>query len=92
MAEYENLPRRQVRYWCFRFKTEADGGVSAQGAPRGLKQRLEKEDAFEGWKNFAVTWDVDEDEPLVAIPRNFSVWEEWGRTLERVVKPLPGRE
>jgi len=92
MAAYEELSRRQIRYWCFRFKTEAEGGPPATGAPRGLRQRLEGEDAFEGWRKFAITWDVDEDEPLVVIPRNFSVWEDWDRTLRRVVKPLPGTE
>lgn len=92
MADYENLPKRQIRYWCFRFKTEADGGARATGAPRGLKKHLEDSDGFEGWKRFAISWDVDEENPLVVVPRNFSVWEDWDRTLRRVVKPLPGSE
>ena len=82
-----NLTKRQVRYWLFRFKTEAEGGTNSNGAPEGLREHFESQPMFGGWKKFAVDWDVNEDSPLELAYRNFSVWEEWDRVLVRVTDP-----
>lgn len=86
------LSRRDVRYWCFRFQTELDGGVKAKGAPRGLKKYMEHQEEFRGWNEFAKTWDVSHTQSLVVIERYFSVWEQWEAKLRREAKPLPAME
>jgi len=53
-----NLPRRRVRYWCFRFQTEELEGSGSNGSPPGLKDYFEKVPGFLGWKEFAVSWDL----------------------------------
>jgi len=88
--QYETLPRRKVRYWLFRFRTEAEGGPKATGAPRGMRKYFEEQEGFGGWIDFAVTWDVNPEEPLQIVPRRFSVWEEWDATLNMVLRDMPG--
>jgi len=84
--------RKVVRYWCYRFKTEADGGALATGAPTGLRKHFEDNKWFRplgGWTAFAGRWDVDHHDPLVVVPRNKSVWQEWDEKLVRDVPILP---
>ena len=69
--------RKQVRYWLFRLKTEADGGPAAQDVPRGLRGYYKKQEWFDGWENFGVTWDVAAEDPLETWPRDESIEEEW---------------
>ena len=99
-----NLPRRKVRYWLFRFRTEAVEGIPANGAPEGLREYFEKYPGFIGWKAFAVSWDLPHIEgclrdlckcaneivPLTPVSRQFSVWEEWDAQLRAEVKIFPG--
>lgn len=84
--------KRQARYWCFRFKSEADGGSSAKGRPPLFKEYIEGLEGFGGWHNFAVTWDIEGANPFKIFARDFSVWEEWNAVMRRVAKPLPGTE
>jgi len=84
-----NLTKRQVRYWCFRFKTEADGIRSAEGAPEGLKRHFESLEWFTSWKDFTVTWDVVESSPLQIRPLKESAEKIWNRVLEENAKELP---
>jgi len=67
----EELTRREVRYWLFRFGTEARGDAKANGAPPGLKAHFEEQmddlnirflNKKDFWDNFAKKWDVDEDD------------------------------
>lgn len=99
--DIHKLKRKQVRYWCFRFRTAVTGGASAEGAPLGLKEYFEGLESFrilkEGWKNFAVSWDLPHQNgctgdpcecastvvPLIMMPRKFSVWEEWNATIRQ---------
>jgi hypothetical protein len=53
-----NLPRRRIRYWCFRFRTEELYGTSSNGAPAGLREYFEKIPGFTKWEEFAVSWDL----------------------------------
>lgn len=80
-----------MRYWCFRLRTQTEGGAPAEGVPQGLSEHFEKQDAFRGWHEFGGAWDVDEKDPLRATLRQFTVWEEWDATLRRVAVPLPGQ-
>jgi hypothetical protein len=96
--ELDKLSRREVRYWCFRFQTEIENGTPADDAPKGLKQKLEKQEHFRGWEEFAKSWDISSDQeviekegrrqkiyskPLETEVRSSSVWEEWDREAEK---------
>lgn len=73
--------RKQTRYWLFRLKTEADGEAKATGLPRGFRGHFKKQEWFDGWENFGVTWDVEADDPLTTYPRYQSIHEEWDEVL-----------
>jgi hypothetical protein len=84
--------RKVVRYWCYRMKTEADGGALATGAPTGLRKHFEASEWFKplgGWASFATKWDVDHPDVLTIVPRRKSVWQEWDEKLVRDVPILP---
>jgi len=57
-THFFNLPRRKIRYWCFRFQHEEANQVSSNGAPPGLREHFEKTPGFTGWDQFAVSWDL----------------------------------
>jgi hypothetical protein len=88
------LTLTEMRYWCYRFKTEADGGASSKGAPEGLKEAFEESVAFQrtsGWKLFADQWDLHENafgEPTI-IPRDQSIWDEWIDECKTLAGKLP---
>jgi hypothetical protein len=86
MADWKDIGRRKVRYWCFRKKTEADGGNSADEAPQELVDHFESLENFQGWTNFGVTWDIDQNDFAKTYKRKFSVDEEWNATL-RMLHP-----
>lgn len=90
----EELPIRQVRYWCFRFKTEEAGGNKAEGAPKGLRKHFEGQEDFTGWDQFNESkgWDVKKDSPLEMKPLRFGSDELWDRELNRTARPLPDNE
>ena len=54
MAKYKELPRRKIRYWLYRFRTEATGGAKATNAPRGMKVHFESKPYFDGWDGFRI--------------------------------------
>ncbi len=92
----KDLARRQVRYICFRLQTEAEGSNRAAPEITGImslvneiKEHMEMQDDFGGWKMFAKTWDVDEKSPLVVIKRNSSIYTEWNKILKQQAKDLP---
>ena len=41
----------------------------------------EEQDGFDGWKNFATTWDVALHDATVVVSRAFSEAEEWDRVV-----------
>ena len=73
--------RKLVRYWCYRHQTEANGGASADDAPTGFRKYFESQDLFSNWANFAVKWDVADDDPFTLVRRRKSVWREWDEKL-----------
>jgi len=95
--EFTQLSRRKLRYWLFRFRTEAIQSVSTNSAPKGMKEFFENLEGFTNWKEFAVTWDVPPGDPrqpvpMKIVPRKFSVWEEWQATMRSEVKVHPAFE
>jgi hypothetical protein len=84
--------RRQVRYWLFRFRTAAEGGASAKGAPSGLRERFEDHPHFGGWENYGVTWDVSDDDPSVLVPLRVSLEVQWNTEAMASARELPKPE
>ena len=95
--EFVSLSRRKLRYWLFRFRTEALQSVSSNGAPAGMKEFFENLPRFTNWTEFAVRWDVPPGDPRQPVPmqiisRKFSVWEEWQATMRQEVSVHPAFE
>lgn len=91
----ENLTKRQVRYWCFRFQNANSGGASAKGAPAKLKGHFEQHQFFTllgGWSGFAKKWDIDTGDPLTVVARDKSIQQEWHETLVENAKVLPKKK
>jgi hypothetical protein len=84
-----NLPRREIRYWCFRLSTEALGGAPSTGIPDGLKEYFEALPWFSSWENFGITWDVKDDKPLEIIPLKQSLEKSWNAELAHLARDLP---
>jgi hypothetical protein len=88
MSKFDELGRRKLRYWCFRFKQEADGGPSSDDAPLGLRADLEAAEHFGGWENYGVTWDWDSAGDRV-VPIRYSLEQTWNAEAWASAKPLP---
>ncbi|QQG41624.1 MAG: hypothetical protein HYV90_05730 [Candidatus Woesebacteria bacterium] len=91
----DNLTRRNIRYICFRLQTEAEGGSKAEAEETGImsyvdqiKELMESQSEFEGWKKFAKTWDVGEEDPLKAVNRLSSIQNDWNKVLKKEAKEL----
>jgi len=94
---FARLPRRKLRYWLFRFRTQAIQSVSSNGAPKGMREYFESLPGFTDWRDFAVRWDVPPGDhgqpvPLQIISRKFSVWEEWQAEMRQEVRVHPAFE
>ena len=83
-----NLSTGKIRYWLFRFRTEATGGPPALGAPDGLRGHFEALEWFSEWPLFGVTWDVHEARPLDIRPIKESLDAGWN--LEAAATEIPG--
>jgi len=79
---------KKVRYWCFRYRTEATGGAKATGAPDDLKEIYEAQDCFDDWENFGINWDLNEFDMTEAVKRLYTMYEEWDAVLRQVVPVL----
>lgn len=73
--------RKKVRYQLYRLKSEAEG-VSSSVSEESFKEKFEKIDLFDGWKNFSLTWDVAMDDPYRIVHRTHSVLEEWDEVIK----------
>lgn len=73
--------RKHIRYQLYRLKSEAEGRA-CNVSEEGFKETFECQEGFDGWKNFAMTWDVKLDQPEVVIARKLSETEAW----ENVIK------
>lgn len=83
--------RKQVRYWCFRYKNEIQNGSKATGSPRGLRKNFEENENFLGWDLFNESkgWDVGKDEPLEMKPLKFGSDELWNKHLKKTLPEVP---
>lgn len=66
------ITRKQLRYWCYRLKTESDGGADSD-APQEISDFLESKEIWPltgGWSNFSVTWDIND--PLGEKPEAYN--------------------
>ena len=92
----EELTRSNIRYICFRLKTESEGGPKASPAGTGvmshvveIKEHMEPQEFFGGWDKFGVTWDVDGISPLVIIRRKTSLETEWNKVVAKQARDIP---
>ena len=89
MSNWKDIGRRKVRYWCFRKRTEAEGGNTAEEAPEDLVKHFENLEDFQGWGKFGVSWDISGDDVAQTYKRQFSVDEEWQATLRMLHPGMP---
>ena len=82
--------RHDTRYACFRMQTHCAGGNKAEKSHIAITKKIEKLNGFEGWRKFALTWDVSTVSPIKLVKRKWSIYEEWNQTIKRVAEPLPG--
>lgn len=87
--DLKKLSRKDVRYWLFRFMTEAFGGAKATGAPSGLKAHFESLKWCQPWAEFSIKWDVDPDSPLDIVPLTADPQDAWNEELALAAKELP---
>jgi len=92
----EELTRSNIRYICFRLKTESEGGPKASPTDAGVmshvaevKEHMEPQDGFGGWDKFGITWDVDKISPLVVMRRKTSLETEWNKVVNANARELP---
>jgi len=90
------LQKKQIRYWCFRFKTEVEGGAPAEGAPSGLREHFEGNSFFnlvKGWVGFASEWDIEMKDGNPEIkPIDKSIWKDWDEHCKSIAKSIPKKK
>lgn len=74
--------RKELRYKCYRMRTEATEGPSPPNGFREAVAHLETMKGFDGWKNFAITWDISMEDITKIVSRQFSEFEEWDRVVK----------
>lgn len=91
MQTPSSLPRRKIRYWLFRFQTEATvEDAPATGAPEGLREFYEEQEWFGGWADFSVKWDISEDQSHRIVPLRASLVSTWDEEAYAEARELPG--
>lgn len=73
--------RKHIRYQLYRLKSESLG-KARNVSEEGFKEKFESQPGFDGWKNFAMTWDVKLDDPETIIVRTMSETEAWNNILK----------
>lgn len=72
--------RKKVRYQLYRLRTEAEGKCASDSTKK-FKKSFEKQEGFDGWRQFATTWDVAMDDPNRVVSRALSEQEEWDNVV-----------
>lgn len=80
---------KEIRYRLFQLKDQAEREVEIPELPEDFKESFEEQDAFRGWINFGVKWDVDEKDPWKIVKRKKSIEEEWNEVLLEKVPEIP---
>lgn len=81
--------RHDVRYACFRVQKELVEGVECPDELKDKVKEVEDMEGFEGWRNFAITWDISTPDPIQIVKRMWSIEQEHNQMLERVAIPFP---
>ena len=84
--ELRTLSRTKLRYRLYRIKNKNE--VDPKD---GIREYFEGQDEFDGWHNFARTWDVGREGPWpnghwLAVKRLKSMEQEWNEVLARVAQ------
>lgn len=72
--------RKKVRYQLYRLRTEAEGKC-ASGSDSVFRESFETQEGFDGWRQFASTWDVAMGDPNKVVSRSLSEQEEWDNVV-----------
>lgn len=77
------LKRRKIRYFMYRLRTleEKNHDIMPKNVPEGFVELYESQHGFDGWANFAVTWDISLHDTELVMSRMFSEAEEWERIV-----------
>lgn len=76
------LERRQVRYALYCMRSKQEGKILPEDFDSTLPSKFEEQEGFDGWSNFAITWDVTLHNPYKITSRHFSEAEEWERVVQ----------
>jgi len=87
--ELRELSRRKLRYRLYRIQNG-----NPVDKDDGIKQFFEGQEEFDGWHNFAVTWDVGKEGEFpkghwVSVSREKSMMEEWQEVVQDLVQDFP---
>lgn len=83
----ERTIQRKIRFWCYKFRSEAVDGKKIPKPPTGLKKFIEGLPGFAGWEHFAISWDIYGTNPFMIVLRLQSVWDDWDQVMNRVAIP-----
>ena len=64
------LTRRKVRYFLYCLRSQLDGKTMPADFPADLPGKIMLQKGFDGWANFANTWDVSLHDPYLVVSRN----------------------
>lgn len=74
--------RKNTRYKLYCLKSrEEKGKIIPSNITEEFVKHYEDQHGFDGWKNFAVNWDVALHDPDTIVARMFSDEEEWHRIV-----------
>lgn len=99
--------RKDVRYWLYRLKTQAEGKTSvppvlkigdsesSEEVPyEEFREKFESHPLFGGWRFFGITWDVAFEDPYRCVHKDKSELEEWEELVRAkfpTIEPLTGK-
>jgi len=89
LTKEELRMRHNLRYAAFRVQKELIEGIKCEKEYKDLVKPIEKMEGFDGWENFAETWDIAHPNPIVLVKRMWSIYQEHDQMLERAAIPLP---
>ncbi|RLC37028.1 hypothetical protein DRH27_04325 [Candidatus Falkowbacteria bacterium] len=72
--------RKTVRYQLYRLRTDAEG-KGAHESTKAFIAKFEDQETFDGWGNFATTWDVAFNDPYRIVHKTKSEQDEWDEVV-----------
>ena len=76
------IKRKQIRYQLYCLRSQTEGKPLPENLDKTLVGHFMLQPGFDGFKNFAVTWDVALHDPMKVVSRNYSETEEWDRVVQ----------